>query len=145
MIPSKTDGHSPTCHPERTPGLLSGALDRMAAQPSTFISKAAASQQRHVLPKDLPGAIKYLPDQELEWLIVAALAEQKRRGTKPVVTASPRLQVQRVEVARAALTTGKLNAVRAAFKAGVKPTQIARQFGLSDTDVRNALSGERKR
>jgi len=46
----------------------------------------------------------------------------------------------------APLTTGKLNAVRAAFKAGVKPTLIARQFGLSDADVRRALaSAERKR
>jgi hypothetical protein len=36
------------------------------------------------------------------------------------------------------LTPGKMNAVRAAFKVGVKPTQIARQFGLSQSDVRKA-------
>jgi hypothetical protein len=29
-----------------------------------------------------------------------------------------------------------LNAARAAFKVGVKPSQIARQFGLSQSDVR---------
>jgi transposase-like protein len=40
------------------------------------------------------------------------------------------------------LTTGKLNAVRAAFKAGVKPSAIARQFGLSKTDIRTALATE---
>jgi hypothetical protein len=28
------------------------------------------------------------------------------------------------------LTTGKLNAVRAAFKVGVKPSAIAMQFGI---------------
>jgi hypothetical protein len=34
---------------------------------------------------------------------------------------------------------------RAAFKTGVKPSQIARQFGVSKADVRNALaSGESK-
>jgi DNA-binding transcriptional regulator LsrR (DeoR family) len=33
-----------------------------------------------------------------------------------------------------------VNAVRAAFKAGVKPSQIARQFGLSQSDVRKALA-----
>jgi transposase-like protein len=38
------------------------------------------------------------------------------------------------------LTTGKLNAVRAAFKAGVKPSAIARRFGISQSDVRKALA-----
>jgi hypothetical protein len=40
------------------------------------------------------------------------------------------------------LTTGKLNAVRAVFKAGIKPSAIARQFGISQSDVRNALATE---
>jgi hypothetical protein len=39
------------------------------------------------------------------------------------------------------LTPGKMNAVRAAFKVGVKPSQIARQFGLPQADVRQALAG----
>jgi hypothetical protein len=76
-------------------------------------------------------------------LIAAALVEQKRRGGGPVSANAPARKQQVVETH---LTTGKLNAVRAAFKAGVKPTQIARQFGLSDADVRKALaSGEKKR
>jgi hypothetical protein len=32
--------------------------------------------------------------------------------------------------------------VRAAFKAGVKPSAIARQFGISQSDVRKALAAE---
>jgi hypothetical protein len=40
------------------------------------------------------------------------------------------------------VTRGKLNAVRAAFKAGVKPSQIARQFGLPQTEVRKALASD---
>jgi transposase-like protein len=40
------------------------------------------------------------------------------------------------------LTKGKLNAVRAAFKAGVKPSAIARQFGISQSLVREALATE---
>ena len=40
------------------------------------------------------------------------------------------------------LTKGKLNAVRAAFKAGVRPSAIARQFGISQSDVRKALATE---
>jgi transposase-like protein len=37
---------------------------------------------------------------------------------------------------------GKLNAVRAAFKAGVKASQIARRFGSSQSDVRRALASD---
>jgi hypothetical protein len=45
-----------------------------------------------------------------------------------------------IEGAAVHLTPRKLNAVRAAFKAGLKPAQIARQFGLSQSDVRKALA-----
>jgi hypothetical protein len=41
--------------------------------------------------------------------------------------------------------TGKLNAVRAAFKVGLKTPQIARQFGLSQTEVRKALARDGSR
>jgi hypothetical protein len=44
--------------------------------------------------------------------------------------------------AAASLTRGQVNAVRAAFKAGVTPSRIARQFGLSHADVRKALSSD---
>jgi hypothetical protein len=48
----------------------------------------------------------------------------------------------RIEAATVHLTPGKLNAVRAAFETGVKPAQIARQFGLSQSDVRQALASD---
>jgi DNA invertase Pin-like site-specific DNA recombinase len=99
---------------------------------------AAVSSPRHVLPKDLPNAIKHLSDEELDRLIAAALAEMRRRGRrlpplKP--TAAPGL-------ARTSLTRGQLNAVRAAFKAGFTPSRIARQFGLSQSDVRKTLAAD---
>jgi hypothetical protein len=87
------------------------------------------------------SAIKQLDDQELDRLQAAVLTEQKRRGRKPgqsVETADK----PRVEAAVVHLTPGKLNAVRAAFKVGVKPSQIARQFGLSQSDVRKALASD---
>jgi transposase-like protein len=43
------------------------------------------------------------------------------------------------------LTTGKLNAVRAAFKVGVKPAAIARQFGISQAEVKRALASEEQK
>ena len=51
----------------------------------------------------------------------------------------------RIEAAVAHLTPGKLNVVRGAFKVGVKPSQIARQFGLSQSDVRKALASDGSR
>ena len=46
----------------------------------------------------------------------------------------------RIEANAVPLTQGKLNAVRAAFKAGISPSKIARQFGISQSDVRKALA-----
>jgi hypothetical protein len=85
---------------------------------------AAALPRRHVLPKDLPAAIKQLDDQELDRLQAAVLAEQKRRGKNP----SERLSCWTSRGSRRLpfiWTPGKPNAVRAAFKVGVKPAQIA--------------------
>jgi hypothetical protein len=105
---------------------------------------ASASLRRHVLPKDLPAAIKQLDDQELDRLLAAAVAEQRRRGRKPAPPLEPP-DKRRIETAVVHLTPGKVNAVRAAFKAGVKPSQIARQFGLSQSDVRQALASDASR
>jgi hypothetical protein len=47
-----------------------------------------------------------------------------------------------VEVATVSLTRGQVNAVRSAFKAGIKPSRIARQFGVSQSDVRKVLASD---
>lgn len=100
---------------------------------------AAAAMPRHVLPKDLSGAITQLLDEELDRLCAAVLIEQKRRG-RGVRGAHEPSQKWNIEAAPAPLTVGKLNAVRAAFKAGVTPSRIARQFGITQSDVRKALA-----
>jgi hypothetical protein len=92
---------------------------------------------RHILPNDLVKAVKELRDEELDRLFSAVLAEQKRRGKKR----SDEIERQQlVKVVTVPLTQGRLNAVRAAFKAGVTPSRIARQFGISQADVRKALA-----
>ena len=98
-----------------------------------------ARPSRHVLPQDLNTAIKQLDDQELDRLVVVALAERSRRKKPPLPEESQRNQ--RAEADAAPLPLGKLNAVRAAFKAGVSPARIAREFGLSQSNVRKALAG----
>jgi hypothetical protein len=88
----------------------------------------------------LPNAIRHLNDQELDQLLSAVVAEQNRRGKKRSVEISRKQRI--AVVAPMPLTQGKLNAVRAAFKAGVTPSRIARQFGISQSDVRKALASE---
>src|SRR3979490_2617616 len=43
----------------------------------------STQERRHVLPKDLPNAIKHLNDEELDRLAAVAPAEAKRRGRSP--------------------------------------------------------------
>src|SRR5262245_58919212 len=126
------DLFSPASTPERSP---SSNLPR--SFPPTTDTAGKASSPRYVLPRDLPSAMKQLEDQELDQLLAAVLAEQRRRGRK--LPASDESSSKRRVEADLQLTLGKLNAVRAAFKAGVKPLQIARQFGISQSDVRKAL------
>ena len=116
---------------------------------------------RHVLPKNLPNAIKHLSDGELDFLHAAT-----RRGRTPegvetdLQTIRSRFDVrsnlmktrstatekrQHVDIAQTPpLAQGKLNAVRATFKAGVTPSRIAKQFGISQSDVRKALASDKR-
>jgi hypothetical protein len=73
-------------------------------------------------------------------LLAAVLIEQRRRGKKvPVSDKSPRKPLIKVV---APPPQGKLNAIRAAFKAGFTPSRIARQFRISQSDVKKALASD---
>jgi transposase-like protein len=87
----------------------------------------------------LPNAIKQLEDHEFDRLLSAVLTEQKRRGKTPDRS---NMTSNKIKMVASSLTTGKANAIRAAFKAGVRPSQIARQFGVSQSDVRRALASD---
>ena len=45
-------------------------------------------------------------------------------------------------IAEVSLTQGQVNAVRAAFKAGITPSRIARQFGIFQSNIRKALASD---
>jgi hypothetical protein len=147
----------------QTPDLFS--TGRLDGSPSNNQPEALPGRpfRRTALPKDLPKAIRYLEDQELDWLLRTAIHEAKRRGRPmPMTEARPTntppassepipkqakppgrpTRQRQVGVAAAALTKGQVNAVRAAFKAGVTTSRIARQFGLSQSQVRKALSSD---
>ena len=115
---------------------------------------------RHVLPKNLSNAVKELSEGELDLLYSATLKEMGRRGKsppdvgtgstppaadlppKPLPVTEKHAHRRQVEVAPLSLTRGQVNAVRAAFKAGITPSRIARQFGLTQSDVRRALASD---
>jgi hypothetical protein len=88
---------------------------------------------------------------EIDALLAAVTTEAERRRPpglakeKPLADAKPQRRLETAEDGAGSLTTGKLNAVRAAFKAGVKPSAIARQFGISQSDVRRVLAQGEKR
>jgi hypothetical protein len=129
---------------ETTPDLFSAApTPRAPESPAVPQGKAvvdnSAAQTHYLLPKDLAGALQRLDDTEVDTLLAAVTSEAERRGRLPRASAS---KAPTLEDAGGSLTKGKLNAVRAAFKAGVKPSAIARQFGISQSDVRKALATE---
>ncbi len=120
-----------------TPDLFSSSLNQVANPPSASVANA---EPRYALPTNLPHALKQLADTELDRLLSEVIAEQNRRGKKVAISdeSSRKRQVKSLDVP---LTQGKLNAVRASFKAGITPSRIARQFRISQSDVRKALTG----
>src|SRR5260370_21781773 len=92
------------------PDLFSTALPREKSLLTPSVPNSTADMiTRHVLPNDLPSAIKQLNDQELEQLLVAVTAEQQRRGKK--TTTAVKTVNKRNEAAAGNLTPSKLNAV----------------------------------
>ena len=133
------------------------ALPRASAPSKLPAAEAAieAAPQRYILPKNLRNAVKHLSDGELDLMHTATVKEMRRRGrTSSVETdllvrpdmakmPSPPTEKRRhVNIADVPLTRGQVNAVRAAFKAGITPSRIARQFGISQSNVRKALASD---
>jgi hypothetical protein len=107
---------------------------------------ANAASPPYALPINLPSALKHLDDDQLDRLLSAVLAERQARGGKKLPKPDkPHLQKRSKEVSSPPLAQGKLNAVRVAFKSGVRPSRIVREFGISHADVRRAFAGDGKK
>ena len=134
------------------PDLFSTDRVRDASPPQSKPSASKATPenapQRHILPKNLRSAVKHLSDGELHLMHAATLEEMKRRGRLPPgfetdlrslghrFNVQPGLPMKRtpaknpsqrgpVDIPEVSLTRGQVNAVRAAFKAGITPSRIA--------------------
>ena len=139
-----------------TPDLSSTDMVRDASPPPTRVATEAGTDRaskRHVLPRDLPKAVEYLTDRELDLLITVSVEEANGGRLLPtsgwpsstdasVSKQSSSRHKEQAEVTKVSLTRGQVNAVRAALKAGIKPSQIARQFGISQSDVRKVLASD---
>ena len=157
-------------YPQQASDLFTAAADAKAVAPPETTGVAAnhavekvgqPSAPRHLLPRDLPRALARLDDGEIDALLAAVIEEAKRRDRVPASLLAQRPEArQRLRDASrskeaatrptpastqeegASLTPGQVSAVRAGFKAGVKVSMIARQFGLSQSEVRKALASE---
>ena len=65
------------------PDLFSVAPAKRDASPGNLNRDNPAPHPRHLLPKDLVGALKHLDDAELGTLLAAVTAETKRRRLRP--------------------------------------------------------------
>ena len=144
--------HSPTCHlasvaassrhgtrsdpPGDSRSFLDGGRRRvLTGEKANFVLARTAAR-----PAQGP-AERRQASKELDRLLAATLAEAKRRGRD--TTPTDKRYPSRNTEAAVSLTRGQLNAVRAAFKAGITPARIARQFGLSQSGVRTALKSDK--
>ena len=141
------NGNNPSIKPDlfseqQSPDTSSSSASEAKSSPLRTDETIAASSQSYALPKNLSSALGYLDDDQLDRLLAAVLAEQRRRG-KQVSDKSPRKAL--VKAVAPPLPQGKLNAIRAAFKAGFTPSRIARQFRISQSEVKKALASNEKK
>ena len=132
--------------------------------PTTVAPKAPAVSQasigsqlpaRVMLPSNLPEALKQLDDTQLQTLLSDVTAEIDRRGAEPVKAVDPAGPTEKVArrktsagprqaSAEVEVPEGKANMIRASFKAGMKPTAIARSLRISRLHVNRVLGAPEK-
>jgi len=102
-------------------------------------------------PSNLESSLAILSDEEFARVAAGVAAETARRQrtltrpseSGPAATAKPR-QASKRNRASDSVSPAKANLVRAAIKAGVKPSAIARQFGLSNAAISGVLRSDEK-
>ena len=105
-----------------------------------------ASVPSLALPSDLSGSLRRLDDDQFGRLVRAVAEEARRRGhaqaeaslssaSGPAKSKRPASNAGGAKTRAMPLTPGQEKLVRAAFEAGVKPADIARQLRLSRAQV----------
>ena len=113
---------------------------------------------RYALPSDLAGSLRHLDDRQVDRLLRAVTEEAQRRGrptdndlasaghsgTKKASGRAPPSGAKAGE-RPFPLPPGQEKVIRAAFKAGVKPGTIARQFRVSRAQVERIVGSSKRR
>lgn len=108
------------------------------AEPAAVADPAATAGQ-------LLAGLEKLPSSDLLSLVSALGVEVARRGLMPVRVDEPapkagaRRKPSSASAGKsvtASMPTSKVNAIRAALEAGVKPGAVARQFGVSIAQIK---------
>jgi hypothetical protein len=128
--------------------LVAASAVTPSSRPATPSSTDTPVTPRVALPTDLSTSLRYLDDAQLQRLSGAVAAEINRRdqrvsptspskaaGTEVSQSASLRQEANVVE----GVPEGKVNVIRAAFNAGVKPAAIARAFRVSQSLVNRVI------
>jgi len=121
--------------------------------------RKSSADRRHILPRNLSAALSSLTEDEFQALVSAVYDECNRRNAiaryaKPAdrnpgqernsaspITQKPR-KSQATKLDTPPLTQTRVNAIRAAIKAGMKPRTVARQFGVSLSVLQRAISNK---
>ena len=144
-----SSGHNPSIKPNlfstvQQPLDTSSPSANEPPAPLDTDKPAVAASPSYALPTNLPSALRHLDNDQLDRLLAAVIGELKQRG-RELPASDATFRKQRNKEVAVPLAQGKLNAVRAAFKAGVRPSRIARQFGISQSDVKKALASDEKK
>ena len=116
---------------------------------STGSDEGVEELKRVLLPTDLPGALRHLNHDQLDALRRAVNAELGRRGLllAQARTDTTKVRAEKPVKARVGMAQsvppGKANLIRAAAKAGMKPTAISRELGVSLSVVRQILASSK--
>lgn len=105
--------------------------------------EASIEQRRRLLPQNLEATLRHLTDEDLRRLLVAVEQEQDQRamsldGEQTQSVGAPELTVSGTSKVEG-LTQSQINLIRASIKAGVKPSVLSRQFGISQAQIKSVL------
>ena len=136
-----------------SPDLFEGKAvpSKPAADP--FSHAEPRARDAVLLPSDLKTSLAVLSETEFARLLTSVITEASRRGLRTPALPERVVQSALAEAPRRSksktgssegVTATKANLVRAAIKAGVKPSAIARQFGLSKAAISEVLKTEEK-
>jgi hypothetical protein len=122
-------------------------VPRTPAPPATPPAPMPAVGSLDIRPEDFGRMIVRWSDDEVERLRSVVSAEARRRGLLPPerdpkgdASAGRSIRQRRPELVAKVLAPGKVSAIRAANRAGVKLSKIAQEFGLPLAAVKRVIA-----